>query len=78
LAAELAFAGRGQVATGPVEVQASVVSTLDRLGQPDLVVLGEQRVLPDVGEVQADEIFLVALDALFGQKRPLCSESDGG
>ena len=78
LAAQLPLAGRGQVAAGPLEVHASLVAALDRLGQPDLVVLGEQRVLPDVGEVEADEIFLVALDTLFGQERPLCSKSDCG
>ena len=56
-------------------------AALDGLGQPDLVVLGEQRVLPDVGEVEADEIFLVALDALLGQGGLLLSvgvsSSDG-
>ena len=34
------------------------------LRQADLVVLGEQRVLPDVGEVEPDEIFFVPLDTL--------------
>ena len=40
---------------------------LDGLGQPHLVVLGEEGILPDVGEVETDKIFLVALDALLGQ-----------
>ncbi len=40
---------------------------LDGLGQPHLVVFGQQRILADIGQVEADEIFLVALDALLGQ-----------
>ena len=40
------------------------VAALDLLREADLVVLGEQRVLPDVGEVEPDEIFLVPLDTL--------------
>ena len=27
-------------------------AALDGLGQPDLVVLGEQRVLPDIGQIE--------------------------
>jgi hypothetical protein len=41
------------------------VAGLDGLGEADLVVLGEQRVLADVGEVQADEVFFVPLHAIF-------------
>ena len=40
------------------------VALLDLLREADLVVLGEQRVLPDVGEIEPDEIFFVALDTL--------------
>ena len=40
---------------------------LDRLGKAYLVVLGEQRILTDVGQIQPDEIFLVALNSLFRQ-----------
>ena len=39
---------------------------LDLLGKPDFVVLGEQGILADVGQVQPDEIFLVTFDPLFG------------
>ena len=51
-----------------LEVDAGRVAGLDRLGEAHLVVLGEQRVLPDVGEVQPNEIFLIPLDALFRQR----------
>ena len=44
---------------------------LDRLGQADLVVLGQQRVLPDVSQVEPYEVFLVALDALLRQRHSL-------
>ena len=40
---------------------------LDGLGQADLVVLGQQGVLPDVGQVQPDEILVVALDSFLRQ-----------
>ena len=39
---------------------------LDGLRQADFVVLGQQRVLPDVGEVETDEVFVVTVDAIFG------------
>ena len=50
-----------------VELFAGLVAGLDGLGQADLVLLGEEGVLADIGEIQPYEIFLVALDALFGQ-----------
>ena len=40
------------------------VAALDLLGEADLVVLGEQRVLPDIGEIEPDEVFLVPLHTL--------------
>ena len=45
------------------------------LGEADLVVLGEQRVLPDVGEVQPDEVFLVPLDAILATWCSYCVDS---
>ena len=67
-APQLALAGGGEVLAAGLELGARRVARLDGLGQPDLVVLGEQRVLPDVGEVEADEVFLVPLDTLLGQR----------
>ena len=49
------------------QLQLGLAAGLDGLGQADLVVLGQQRVLPDVGQVEPDEVFLVALDALLRQ-----------
>ena len=45
-----------------------LASRLDCLGEPNLVILGEKGVLPDVGEIEANEIFLVALDSLLRQR----------
>ena len=64
-AAQLALLGGGELAAG-VEHRAARVAGLDGLRQADLVVFGQQRVLPDVGEVQTDEVFFVPVDALFG------------
>ena len=57
---------------GRVELFAGGVAPLDLLGQSDLVVLGEQRVLADVGEIEPDEVFLVALNALLRQGAAPC------
>ena len=67
-------------ASGPWAPCASSASAsrpgLDGLGQADLVVLGQQRVLPDVGQVEPDEVFVVALDAFLRQVQPRPSVSD--
>jgi hypothetical protein len=65
--AQLAAARLGDAGALPLEVQARLVPGLDGLGQADLVVLGEQGVLPDVREVEPDEVFLIPLDTLLGQ-----------
>ena len=75
MALELAPLGRREVLAALVELGAGVVADLDRLGQPDLVVLGQQGVLPDVGEVQADEVFFVPLYSLLGQHLDPSSDS---
>ena len=63
-APQLALLGRGEVLRAPEQLLARGVAVLDLLRETDLVVLGEERVLPDVGEVEPDEIFLVPLDTL--------------
>ena len=45
----------------------SLLALLDRLGQPDFIFLGQQRILTNVCEVQPYEILFVPLDALLGQ-----------
>src|SRR5204863_186006 len=67
-APELPSLGGGDVLAAAVEVQTRVVAGLDGLGEAHLVVLGEQWVLPDVGEVQPDEVFLVPLDTFLGHR----------
>ncbi len=67
-AAQLALASHAELGAG-VELGASLVAGFDRLGEADFVVLGEQRVLTDVGEVETDEVFFVPLDTLFGHRR---------
>ena len=50
-----------------VQLGARLVAPLDGLRQAHLVIFGEQWVLPDVGEVQANEVFFVSLYSLLGQ-----------
>ena len=63
-APQLALLGGRELLAAADQLLARRVARLDLLGEPNLVVLREQRVLPDVGEIQADEIFLVAFDSL--------------
>ena len=48
-----------------VELGDRGLAGLDLLRQADLVVLGEEHVLADVREIQPDQVFLVAFDAIF-------------
>ena len=63
-APQLALLGGSERLAAADQFLARRVALLDLLGEPNLVVLREQRILPDVGEIQADEIFFVALDPL--------------
>ena len=65
-AAQLALLGRGDFLAAGVERFDRLFARFDRFGQPDLVVLGEQRVLTDIGQVQAHKVFVVSIDAIFG------------
>ena len=67
LTAQLPLAGRQHVMTEPVELLARLVPDFDRLGQPHLVVLGEQRILADIGQIEPDEVFFISFDSVFGQ-----------
>ena len=59
------------------QVELGGPAPFDGLGQADLVVLGEQRVLADIGQVEPDQILLVALDALLRQRLNPSSETSG-
>ena len=48
-----------------VEVGPGGGTGLDGLGQPDLVVLRQQRVLADVGEIETDEVLFITIDTVF-------------
>ena len=76
-AAQLTLLGGGERVTG-VEHGDRLVAGLDGLGEADLVVLGEQRVLPDVGEIETNEVFVVAVDAVFGHLVLLLCRVDDG
>src|SRR5205823_218392 len=74
LTPQLPAARRGDVLALAVQLRLPGVPSLDRLGQPDLVILGEQRILPNIGEIEPDEVLLVALDSLLCQNdEPLVS-----
>src|SRR4029079_8803788 len=68
-AAQLTLAGGRQAAAG-VQLASGRVACLDGLRKTNLVVLGEQWVLSDVGEVEADKVVLVTLNALFRHRSP--------
>ena len=75
LAPQLTTLGRGEVLHLGGQVELGGTAPFDGLRQADLVVLGEQRVLPDVGQVEPDQVFLVALDALLRQRLNPSSET---
>ena len=68
-AAQLALLGGGQFLAGRIEFGEGLVAGFDRLRQSHLVVFREQCVLPDVGEVETYEVFVVSIDAIFGHRR---------
>ena len=75
--AQLALLRRGQFLAG-IELGDRFVAGFDGLRETHLVVLGEQRVLPDVGEVETDEVFVVTVDAIFGHLVLLLCRFDDG
>ena len=64
---ELPAPGRGHPLGLRPQFLLGAPTSFDRLGEPYLVVLGEQRILANVGQIQPDEVFLVALNSLFRQ-----------
>src|SRR5579863_5019937 len=65
-AAQFALLGRCQRLCSQ-HLLARSVATLDLLREANLVVLREQWVLPDVRQVETDEVLLVTLNSLFSQ-----------
>jgi len=62
--AQLALAGRRQAALVLLELGRRLLADLHRLGEARLVILGQQRVLADLTEVQPDQVFLITLCSL--------------
>ena len=62
-APELPLLGGGQP-DALLQLPSGGVATLDLLGEADLVILGEQGILADVGQVETDKIFFVSLDSI--------------
>ncbi len=70
-ATEFALARRGQVlGLGRFLLGTRGDAGLDGLRQPNLVVFGEQRILPNISEVQADKVFLVTLYSFLRHAKP--------
>src|SRR5260221_5513465 len=65
----------GREALAGVQLLAGGVSLFDLLREANLVVLGEQRILPDVGEIEPNQVFLVALNSLLRHRSILRSDS---
>ena len=63
--AQLAPAGGGEIRP-PFQLGPGLASRLGSLGQPDLVVLAQQRVATDVIEVETDEVLIGRLNSLVG------------
>ncbi len=63
------FLAGGEFLAGRIEFGEGLVAGFDRLRQSHLVVFGQQRVLPDVREVETYEVFVVSIDAIFGHRR---------
>ena len=66
-APQLPLLRRGQALRCRCQLGVGLPAGLDGLGQSDLVVLGQQRVLADVGQIQPNQIFVVSLEALLCQ-----------
>ena len=77
-AAQFALACRCDGLAALVERGDRLVARLDRLRESYLVLLGEQGVLPDIGEVETDEVFVVSFDAIFCHRQLLLCMSDAG
>ena len=64
---QLPLLGRGQALRRRRQLRVRLPAGFDGLGQANLVVLGQQRVLADVGQIQPNQIFVVSLEALLCQ-----------
>ena len=77
-ATQLAATRRRRILAAVVERLDGLLARLDRLGQADLVILGQQGVLANVGEIQPNEIFVIAVNAIFGHHGSLSYQPAAG
>jgi hypothetical protein len=68
--AELTLAIGSDVWPYRLQLGAGLVPSLNGLGKPYFVILGEKWVLTDVSEIEPNEIFFVPLNALLRQGAP--------
>ena len=70
IAVEFAALGRGEF-IGALERNSCFGALFDGLCQTNFVILSQQRVLTNIGEIQPDEIFFVPLNTFFGHGHPI-------
>ena len=66
-APEFALLGGGQSLGSGLHLGVRFAARFDGLGQPDFVVLGQQGVLADVGQIQTNKVLVVSLEPLLCQ-----------
>jgi hypothetical protein len=59
------------VGLGDVHLGLGLAALLDGLGETDLIVLGQEGVLANIGEVEAYEVLIIPIDAIFCHGAPL-------
>ncbi len=64
-ATQLALLGSCQLFADLIELVDRGLPGLDLFGKPNFIVFGEQHVLTDISQVQANQVFFVALYAIF-------------
>ena len=68
--AKLTLLGRGQLGVDRFELRSRFRARFDGLGEADLVLLREQGVLADIGQVQANEVFFIPFDTFLRHRGP--------
>jgi len=63
---KLTLLGSCHFLAGRIQIDDCRLTGFDQFRQPDLIILGEERVLPDIGQVQANQILFIAINAILG------------
>src|SRR6202041_2027492 len=76
---ELTATRRGDRLRGLLQLLERASAGFDVLSETNLVILVQQRILPDVGEIEPYEVFLITFDTFFSQcpqpSHQLCSST---